>query len=67
MRGGIMKALQAEPHESLSAPLPGAPDTRVSVRKTFGIDSDMEAPAYSAPDEHVPDLDAHYLFDRSNT
>ena len=26
----------------------GPPDTRVSVRKVFGIDSDMEAPAYSA-------------------
>ena len=26
---------------------PGLPDTRISVRKAFGIDSDMEAPAYS--------------------
>ena len=45
----------------------GAPDVRVSVRKVFNIDSDMEAPAYSAPDEHVPDLDPDYLFDRDTT
>ena len=36
---------------------PGLPDTRISVRKAFGIDSDMEAPGYSGSDEHVPDLD----------
>ena len=41
---------------------PGLPDTRVSVRKLFGIDSDMEAPAYSHAEEHVPDLDPDYLF-----
>ncbi len=45
----------------------GAPDKRISVRKVFNIDSDMEAPAYSAPDEHVPDLDPDYLFDRDTT
>ena len=46
---------------------PGLPDTRISVRKTFGIDSDMEAPAYSQAEEHVPDLDPDYLFDRDTT
>ena len=46
---------------------PGLPDTRISVRKAFGIDSDMEAPAYSQSDEHVPDLDPDYLFDRDTT
>ena len=46
---------------------PGLPDTRVSVRKLFGIDSDMEAPAYSHAEEHVPDLDPDYLFDRDTT
>jgi len=45
----------------------GAPDKRISVRKVFNIDSDMEAPAYSAADEHVPDLDPDYLFDRDTT
>ena len=46
---------------------PGLPDTRISVRKAFGIDSDMEAPAYSQANEHVPDLDPDYLFDRDTT
>ena len=45
----------------------GIPDMKVSVRQVFGIDSDMEAPAYSAPDPHVPDLDPDYLFDRDTT
>src|ERR1700677_470927 len=45
----------------------GAPDRKVSVRKAFAIDSDMEAPAYSQPDEHVPDFDPDYLFDRQTT
>ena len=45
----------------------GVPDMAVSVRQLFGIDSDMEAPAYSTPDQHVPDLDPDYLFDRDTT
>jgi cobaltochelatase CobS len=43
------------------------PDMKVSVRQVFGIDSDMEVPAYSAVDPHVPDLDADYRFDRATT
>ena len=39
----------------LAAPLP---DIKVSVRQLFGFDSDMEVPAYSEPDEHVPDIDS---------
>ena len=35
----------------------GLPDMKVSVRQVFGIDSDMEVPAYSEPDDHVPDVD----------
>jgi len=42
----------------------GLPDMRISVRQVFGIDSDMEAPAYSSADPHVPDIDPDYLFDR---
>ena len=45
----------------------GMPDMNVSVRQVFGIDSDMEAPAYSKTDQHVPDLDPDYLFDRDTT
>ena len=43
------------------------PDTTVSVKETFGFDSKMVVPAYSEPDEHVPDLDPDYLFDRKTT
>src|ERR1700761_9301851 len=45
----------------------GLPDMKVSVRQVFGIDSDLEVPAYSEPDEHVPDLDPDYLFDKPTT
>ncbi len=45
----------------------GLPDTTVSVRQTFGIDSDMQVPAYSAGGDHVPDLDQDYLFDKPTT
>ena len=41
---------------------PGLPDMSVSVRQVFGIDTDLEVPAYSQADEHVPDIDPDYLF-----
>ena len=51
-----------------AAPAPAnLPDMKVSVRQVFGIDSNMEVPAYSEPDVHVPDLDPDYIFDRSTT
>ncbi|OKL44836.1 cobaltochelatase subunit CobS [Pseudovibrio exalbescens] len=43
------------------------PDTEVSVREVFGIDSDLTVPAFSQPDEHVPELDKDYLFDETTT
>ncbi|MEL6298063.1 MAG: cobaltochelatase subunit CobS [Pseudomonadota bacterium] len=43
------------------------PDTTVSVGKVFGIDSDMEVPAYAEAGSHVPDLDPDYLFNREVT
>ncbi|HVL71393.1 MAG TPA: cobaltochelatase subunit CobS [Beijerinckiaceae bacterium] len=43
------------------------PDMKVSVRQVFGIDSNLEVPAYSQPEEHVPDLDPDYIFDRETT
>jgi cobaltochelatase CobS len=62
-----MKADPAPSPSDYSTPVAGPPDTKVSVRKVFGIDSDMEAPAYSMADEHVPDFDPDYLFDRDTT
>src|SRR5213595_27055 len=44
-----------------------APDIKISVRQTFGIDSDLEVPAFSKPSVHVPDLDDAYRFDRDTT
>ena len=43
------------------------PDMTVSARQLFGIDSDIEVPAFSEANEHVPDLDEDYLFDRETT
>ena len=62
-----MNAVTAPSTSETSTPVAGPPDTRVSVRKVFGIDSDMECPAYSKADEHVPDVDPDYLFDRDTT
>ncbi|HYE48043.1 MAG TPA: cobaltochelatase subunit CobS [Azospirillaceae bacterium] len=43
------------------------PDIRISVRQTFGIDSDMQVPAFSMSNEHVPEIDEAYRFDRETT
>lgn len=45
----------------------GLPDMKLSVRQTFGIDSDLEVPAYSTTEAHVPDLDPDYRFDHDTT
>ena len=56
--------MQTAVEKSVAAPVP---DIKVSVRELFGIDSDMEAPAFSSIEDHVPDLDPDYLFDRDTT
>jgi cobaltochelatase CobS len=43
------------------------PDRSVSVREAFGVDSDMEVPAFSTSDPHVPELDPSYRFDPQTT
>ena len=45
----------------------GLPDIEVSAHQLFGIDSDMDVPAYSQRSEHVPEIDEAYLFDRETT
>jgi len=47
--------------------LMSAPDKMLKVREAFGIDSDMEVPAFSEADERVPDLDPAYVFDPDTT
>ncbi len=43
------------------------PDTTVSAREAFGLDVDMQVPAFSFPTEHVPEHDPAYKFDRETT
>src|SRR5215213_2186661 len=45
----------------------GMPDIKVSAHQLFGIDTDMEVPAFSAATEHVPPVDDAYLFDHDTT
>lgn len=52
--------------DSTEHPL-GAPDIKLSVRQAFGIDTDMEVPAFSQDSDHVPDIDPSYRFDRDTT
>ena len=59
--------MKVETESHAEAAVAGPPDRKVSVRKVFGIDSDMEAPAYSHADEHVPEFDPDYLFDKQTT
>lgn len=46
---------------------PDMPDARVKVREVFGIDTDLEVPAFSNPTEHVPERDPTYRFDKDTT
>jgi cobaltochelatase CobS len=47
--------------------LTATPDITLSVRQTFGLDTDMTVPAYSAASLHVPDVDEAYRFDHDTT
>lgn len=38
------------------------PDRLLPARELFGIDTDLMVPAFSEPDEHVPDIDSVYRF-----
>ena len=43
------------------------PDIMVSVRQVFGIDSDLQVPAFSNRDDKVPEIDDAYIFDKKTT
>jgi len=43
------------------------PDIKISVKQTFGIDTDMEINAFSKKNEFVPKIDQDYKFDRDTT
>src|ERR1700756_4697505 len=56
------------PSQTLSPAANGSvPDITISVAQTFGIDCEMQVPAFSQPAEHVPDLDEAYRFNHDTT
>src|SRR3546814_3809259 len=59
-----------ETTESLAStdmPTAPLPDIKVSARQVFGIDTDMDVPAFSESTIHVPELDDSYRFDHDTT
>ena len=45
----------------------GSPDIEISVKKVFGLDTDLKVPAYSKTNEYVPEIDDDYLFNHETT
>tara|TARA_B100001564_G_scaffold254175_1_gene216214 strand:- start:631 stop:1605 length:975 start_codon:yes stop_codon:yes gene_type:complete len=43
------------------------PDIRLSVKQSFGIETDMEVSAFSKKNDFVPEIDKDYKFDRDTT
>ena len=43
------------------------PDIKISVKQTFGFDSEMQIAAFSKKNEYVPKIDADYKFDKDTT
>jgi cobaltochelatase CobS len=43
------------------------PDIEISVKQAFGLDSELNVPAFSQGSEHVPELDPAYHFDHDTT
>src|SRR5678816_1830231 len=44
-----------------------APDTTVDAASVFGIKTKMKVPAFKTANEHVPEVDTAYRFDRDTT
>ena len=43
------------------------PDMKISVKQTFGFDSEMQIDAFSKKNEYVPKIDSDYKFDKDTT
>ena len=43
------------------------PDIKISIKQTFGIESNLEVEAFSKKNDYVPDIDKSYIFDRDTT
>ena len=53
--------------EMTNEPFQEKPDTTVNARKAFGVDLDMDVPAFSTPNSYVPPVDPTYRFDKDTT
>ena len=62
-----MNKLAVAEHRSEPTSAINLPDTEVSAREAFGVDTDMRVPGFSQRTEHVPDIDTSYRFDRETT
>ncbi len=47
--------------------MPSTPDRMVSVPEVFGLDIEMEVPAFDYRSEHVPEIDPGYCFNQDAT
>ena len=47
--------------------LNATPTIKLSVKQTFGIDSDLEVEAFEKKNEFVPEIDKNYKFDKDTT
>ncbi len=60
--------MSADKSNGANGSAPVMPDMTVSVRQVFGLDTDLQVPAFSVPpSDHVPDLDEAYCFDHDTT
>ena len=62
-----MKADPATGESQMTLDSQNMPDQSVTVRAAFGLNSDMEVPAFSTPTDHVPPVDPAYIFDHDTT
>ena len=51
----------------MSESINAIPDIKISVKQTFGIDSNLEVEAFSKKNEYVPEVDKNYKFDKDTT
>ncbi len=59
-------AALAEPRTNPTSAIT-VPDVKVKAREVFGIDADLDVPAFTVRTEHVPELDPAYRFDKETT
>ena len=43
------------------------PDIKISIKQSFGIETEMEVDAFSKKNDYVPEIDKNYKFDRDTT